>query len=586
MHGLTSHEPLLANLLGHLAGAVAFGIFLALLWRSGAGVRSGRVTLAAAGLGVFWNLASLALLAAPEQAPGWLAPAAMGTLSLLPALLLDLGLGGRPRAAVLAGYGLASVAVVLPILESRLAALPIHRQALLLTAGGFALLTVAAWFLGRRGARGRLAALALILFSLTFAHFHDEGAHAAWPLELAMHHAGIPLCLFVLAQDYRFLLLDAYLRLLANLCLAGAFTFAGWKAAAAAGWMAPGAFEDPRRMALAAGAACAWLALYAITRGPLQRALTRLVFRRAPLEATLGKLRSSRVESEEAYLETAAGIIAGHFQAETRTWSGGAEAGGQDEAVVRLAGERSLRLGRRAGGRRYLSEDHAALERLAAAARERLEQFRESEMARLLSQAELRALQAQIHPHFLFNALNALYGAIPREAAGARRTVLNLADIFRYFLRSGETLIPLEEELAIVRAYLEIEQLRLGPKLRATFRIDPGASHVPVPALTLEPLVENAVKHGVAALPEGGEVRVEAAIEGGELRVQVTDTGPGFEPEARDGVGLENVRRRLALCLGESARLEIERRDGVTCAGFRAPLPARAQPSGREDARR
>jgi signal transduction histidine kinase len=578
MHGLTSHEPLLANLLGHFAGAAAFGIFLALMWRSGTGLRSGRITFAAAGLAFFWNAASLALLAAPEHAPGWLAPAAMGSLSLLPALLLDLGLGGRPRAAVLAGYGLAGAAVLLHVLESRLPALPIHRQALLLTAGGFALLTLAAWFPERQRGRGRLAALAVVLFSLTFAHFHDEGAHTAWPLELAMHHAGIPLCLFVLAQDYRFLLLDAYLRFLANLCLAGAFTFAGWKAAAAAGWTAAGALEDPRQMALAAAAGCGWLALYGVTRSPLQRALTRLVFRRAPLEAALGKLRSARVESEEAYLEMAAEVIAGHFQAGSRAWLSGAEAGGPDEAVVRLAGERNLRLGRRAGGRRYLSEDRTALERLAAAARERLEQFRESEMARLLSQAELRALQAQIHPHFLFNALNALYGAIPREAAGARQTVLNLADILRYFLRSGEALIPLEEELAIVRAYLEIEQLRLGPKLRATFRIDPEAPRVPVPVLTLEPLVENAVKHGVAALPEGGEVRVEAAIEGRELRVRVTDTGPGFAPAARDGVGLENVRRRLALCLGESARLEIERRDGATCAGFRVPLPSSAQP--------
>src|SRR6202051_4312926 len=118
------------------------------------------------------------------------------------------------------------------------------------------------------------------------------------------------------------------------------------------------------------------------------------------------------------------------------------------------------------GWRRYLSEDLRALNHLTRIVAEEVERFRAAEMQRLVSQAELRALHSQINPHFLFNALNTLYGIIPREAAGARRTVLNLADIFRYFLQSDKILIPLSEELKIVRAYLEIERLRLGPRLQ------------------------------------------------------------------------------------------------------------------------
>ena len=90
-------------------------------------------------------------------------------------------------------------------------------------------------------------------------------------------------------------------------------------------------------------------------------------------------------------------------------------------------------------------------------------------MNRLVSQAELRALQSQINPHFLFNALNTLYGTIPREAAGARRMVLNLAEIFRYFLQSDKTFVPLAQEMQIVRAYLEVEQLRLGDRLSVEY---------------------------------------------------------------------------------------------------------------------
>jgi two-component system LytT family sensor kinase len=203
-------------------------------------------------------------------------------------------------------------------------------------------------------------------------------------------------------------------------------------------------------------------------------------------------------------------------------------------------------------------------------------------MRRLVSQAELRALQSQIHPHFLFNALNALYGVIPKEAGGARDTVLNLADLLRYFLQSERTFIPLEEELRIVRAYLEVESLRLGDRLRTSFDIDAAALQSPIPMLSLEPLVENAVRHGVARKASGGEVRVAAKIDGDAIRVSVSDTGMGFDNSkapARpgNGVGLENVRRRLKLCYGEEARLDIETGGSGTVVQFRVPVAERVE---------
>lgn len=573
MHGFSSHEPLLAHLLGHLAGSVIFAIFLGLLWRGrGAPLRTGRVTRAAAACAMLWNLAALLALAWPEAAGEWLTMAGMGALSFLPAFLLDLGLDGHPRSVVRLGYALAVAASSLHAAEPWFPALPLHETTLLLTAAGFALLTLAGWLADRGQARRRIAAMALVLFSFTFAHFHEDGAQSAWPIEILVHHASIPLSLFVLAQDFRFLLLDAFLRFLANLFLAGVFTFAAWKATVAAGWASSAIAEDPRRLALAAGAACALLILYALARTRAQRLLTHLVFSRAPLEATLNQLRTARVESEDAYLEEAGTIISAHFHSAGFCWAAPGESAAPGGAALPMRGGRTLLLPRRAGGRRYLSEDLAELAHLGAAAMDRLEQFRESEMARLVSQAELRALQSQIHPHFLFNALNTLYGVIPREARGARQTVLNLADIFRYFLRHEHTLIPLEEELAIVRAYLEIEALRLGPKLQSRFHIDPAALAVPIPVLSLEPLVENAVKHGIAASSGGGEVTVEAAVRDGFLHLSVLDTGGGFPAGARAGVGLENVRRRLLLSHGSAAPLEIDSRPGATRVGFRVPL--------------
>jgi LytS/YehU family sensor histidine kinase len=214
---------------------------------------------------------------------------------------------------------------------------------------------------------------------------------------------------------------------------------------------------------------------------------------------------------------------------------------------------------------------------MAASAAEQVEQLREAEVQRLVSQAELRALQSQIHPHFLFNALNTLYGVIPREATGARRLLLNLSDIFRYFLQSDKTFVPLEEEMRIVEAYLSIERMRLGDRLETQVHIDQAVLRESIPVLSVEPLVENAVKHGAAARPQGGCVRIEVMREEGGLRVSVTDTGPGFEivskagSRDRAGVGLENVSRRLSLCYGAEAKLSIESSATGSRVSFFAP---------------
>jgi two-component system sensor histidine kinase LytS len=233
-------------------------------------------------------------------------------------------------------------------------------------------------------------------------------------------------------------------------------------------------------------------------------------------------------------------------------------------------------LGRRQGGRRYLSEDLDALARLARAASEQLERYRRVEVERLVAQAELRALHAQINPHFLFNALNTLYGVIPKSAQAARRLVLNLADVFRYFLQSQRTLVPLEDELKIVKAYLEIEQERWGSRLRVEFDVPVDALTVTIPSLSIQPLVENAVKHGVAANPDGGCVRLTVSRAGAVWRIAVEDTGAGAgarRPDAAHaGVGLENVTRRLKLCYGPDAELLFERSNQGASARFQVPV--------------
>lgn len=587
------HEPLMLNLLAHAAGTLIFGIFLVLLWRDRAGqkLRGGRLSLLSAALAFVWNAGSIVAMGIPQTRP-FLMVVLAAALSLLPACLLDLLLARRLRGLARAGYALSMVAMVLHALEpvldlsglrsSGLRASDLHRLTLVVTSIGFAVLTGVAGVALLRGARAEsralvtraVASMALFLFALSFAHFQPAAGHGGWPAELAIHHAGLPVALFLLMQDYRFLLLDAFLRFLANILLAVGFTWGLWLA----GWLHMQDVE-PRDAALTLLGVCGGLIFYALARESLQIGLTRLLFRREPLEPVLLQLRELGYSEEANWRTRAASIAGSYFGAAARI---GAVNGEGENALggvnVRVTTDQQLMLGRRAGGRRYLSEDLDALAAMASQLRAGLAQYREMDLKRLVSEAELKGLQSQIHPHFLFNVLNTLYGLIPREARAARETVLNLSDMLRHFLRVGETLIPLEEEMRVVRAYLAIEGQRLGSKLKVLIEAEPTALLAQVPALSIQPLVENAVKHAISPNPAGGRLRVMVRVDGDTVEVSVVDSGGTFSPEGRPphglGLGLENVRRRLKLHFGEDSDVSVDTANGETRVRFSVPLAA------------
>jgi LytS/YehU family sensor histidine kinase len=168
-----------------------------------------------------------------------------------------------------------------------------------------------------------------------------------------------------------------------------------------------------------------------------------------------------------------------------------------------------------------------------------------------------------------------LYGTITRSNVEARRLVLNLADVFRYFLQTDRPLISVEEELRIVRAYLEIEELRLGPKLRSELEVDTDALTAAIPVLSIQPLVENAIKHGVAMRAGGGFVRLRIECQPDRIAVRITNSGewkPKDDADSSTGIGLANVRRRLILCYGEEAHVGVSVANGVTTVGFAIPV--------------
>jgi LytS/YehU family sensor histidine kinase len=211
---------------------------------------------------------------------------------------------------------------------------------------------------------------------------------------------------------------------------------------------------------------------------------------------------------------------------------------------------------------------------------------RRAEAAELAqAQAEVRALQAQINPHFLFNAFNTILYFVRTDPDQARHLILQLSEVFQRVLRSGAS-VALRDELGYARAYLALEQARLGERLRIDCTVrDESLLDQTVPTLILQPLVENAVKHGLAPREDGGRLEIVVERLGGDLVVLVRDDGVGIAPArlsalTADGysgpsIGLNNINRRLMTLYGPAYRLGIESAEGAgTCVKLRLPLGA------------
>ncbi len=187
-------------------------------------------------------------------------------------------------------------------------------------------------------------------------------------------------------------------------------------------------------------------------------------------------------------------------------------------------------------------------------------QLHASQLEAQLAQAQLKALKMQLHPHFLFNTLHGISALIPTDPEAAERMIARLSDLLRLTLENeGTQEVSLKQELDFLEHYLEIERMRFQDRLSVEIDVDPAALDARVPNLILQPLVENAIRHGVAPRPEAGSVRIHAALKNGVLRLQVRDDGPGLtngRTGLREGVGLANTRKRLTQLYGAAHRFE------------------------------
>jgi hypothetical protein len=623
--------PLL-NLIGLSTGVALYAMLLAMVLRrdraaSGSGPRD-PLLLATALLGLVWNLCALPVYQLPrigvQRSLAPLVAIGFSALGFLPAVVVhsvlrgaDDRLAGRSRRAIsVAAYAISAIAAVLHAHSAWTgAAAPSSIAMRLLTYAYVALaLPVAVVSRGQPGARRALWVAALSIFAVSALHLSQvHQGDAAWPVELLGHHASVPLVLAILYQDYPFALADLFLKRALTLfvLIAAAFSSVTTLHAASAAASLSGAREVGSLVVL-------WVAtalVYPRLRDGVSWFVDAIVLDRADYARLVADVaHCARTEQDvPAMLDHACRQLGPAFNARSVGWR---EVSIEDarsiadrprsdalaatiEIPVTETPQYVLTVAGLTGGRRLLSDDHAALHAIASLLGRRIDairlsceryalQLREHELSKLATEAELRALRSQINPHFLFNALTTIGFLIQTAPERALETLYRLTSLLRGVLRSEGEFTTLGRELEIIESYLDIERARFEQRLAVRIDVPRILRDLQIPPLVLQPIVENAVKHGIAPRREGGEVSLLARVEERDGRpclvLVVRDSGVGSTEAAlrrgrAAGVGLANVERRLAAHYGGDGSLAVVTAHGIgTTVEMR--LPAERKPSG------
>jgi two-component system LytT family sensor kinase len=612
----------LLNLVGLSTGIVLYAMLLVMVVRAGRvpGARYDPLLLATALLGLVWNLCALPAYELPKvgvEGPfPLLITIGFSALGFLPAVVVqsvlrgerDVVRGGPKRIIAFAAYAVSTIASVL------------HAQAVwtggpLPSSVGMQLLTYAFIALvvplamvtrGQPGSRRALWAAALSIFAVSALHLSQlHQGDASWPVELLGHHAALPLAIAILYQDFPFALADLFLK--------RALSVIALVAAAMLGVAIVGAIhspdvplKDPRDVGLLVTFWVATALLYPRLRDLIGWFVDSVLLDRpdyALLRARIAR-RAQRQQDIAALLDEACAELTPALSARLVRWreiavreSADAKAdapvrgGAIVDVPVAEAPHFQIEVAELLGGRRLLSDDRAALEAIASMIGRRIDAIRltqeryererrEQEIGKLATEAELRALRAQINPHFLFNALTTIGFLIQTAPTRALETLMRLTSLLRSVLRSEGEFTTLGRELELVEAYLDIEHARFEQRLRVRIDVPQTLRNIRVPPLLLQPIVENAVKHGIAPMRRGGDVTVIARVDATGARtliLTVKDTGAGASPGQLqagrgDGVGLSNIERRLACQYGEAATLVVVTEPGAgTTVEIRMP---------------
>jgi two-component system, LytTR family, sensor kinase len=605
MASLTAPE--LLHIVGYVTGASLYAMLLAMVVRTRGPVY--RLMLGAAALGLAWNLGELTAHALDSVglllARDLMSAASYAALGFLAAVAVHAAGRGqgegddRPtarRATAFAGYLCAAIAGIMQVFAAFTNRPLPWSMALVLLTVGLAALSAALLLTTRRHAHGGRAVwmTALALFAVSALHLGQfHGASESWFTELLGHHASIPLAFAILYQDFRFAFADLFLKRALTLIVLVAIVFVAWSA------LAPSLTTASAGSPAIGALLVLWIGsvlMFPWMRRQISRFVDHIVLKRADYATVLEQLTTTlqRCDSPDAVVARTCEALGHAVGAASVTWRSGPSPVtlGAQEMAIPMADDPQyvLTIGLLTGGRRLLSDDVVLLERAALLAGRRIDalrlsderyerMLREREISTLAAEAELRALRAQINPHFLFNALTTIGYLIQSAPSRAFDTLMRLTTLLRSVLRSEGEFTVLGHERDLIECYLQIERERFEERLDARIEIPDHLGAIALPSLIVQPLVENAIKHGIAHARDGGLVRVVATLQASPgtayLRITVRNTGAPLGhhgPSEGSGIGLQNVRRRLRCYYGDEATLTLTSRSGETVAEINIPV--------------
>jgi hypothetical protein len=536
---------------------------------------------------------------------------AFSALGFLPAVVVHSVLRSRgklerpvDRGILYFAYALSFSSSVLHISAALRWRLLFSPSAFLILMAGFAAVMIALLVDTRKvpGSSRALWVVALAVFAVSALHLSKHTGTDPWWLELLGHHASLPLALAFLHQDYRFALADIFLKRALALIVLVSLVFGIYAIGVAPifnTWTIQGGADEQMILMLLA----IWVGtalIYPWIRSSTAWFVDNVVLHRPDYDMLLAQASQSmsRQDSAESILDDLKELIGPALFARSVQWKVASSPNRQTiQNVVETRARGAtvfiptvempqyiVSIRELEGGRRLLSDDITAIEKLAhlvarridaiRTAHERYERdIREREMSQLASEAELRALRAQLHPHFLFNALTTIGYLIQASPNKALTTLMRLSGLLRSVLRNSPEFSTLGEELAIIAAYLDIESARFEDRLSVSIDVSEELRQLRIPTLLLQPLVENAIKHGISESRAGGEVRISADLIGSDtqtplLHLVVKDTGvggsgPQFVNGRSRGVGLNNVEKRLNCYEKEQAHMHITSHPGI-----------------------
>lgn len=611
----------LINLLGFTVGVALYALLFVMVVRHRRAKNSFDFLLfAAAVLGILWNAGELFIFISRDfgqiaNSP-FLTAVSYSALGFLPSVVVHSAWKNSEnkhgKFITVAAYGLSIFAAILH-LRSAIAAdfAPSDFALKVLSVGAIALLIGLFIFNFRQTFEKKIVWMsALAVFAVSALHLSGEAEEKSWLVELVAHQSSLPIAFVILLQDFRFAFADLFLKRALSLVLvtAAAFGLYVFVAAPLLHYHETHDRNDTQAIAIILTLWVTTALIYPKLHDFAVWLVDEKILRRVNYEKLRVDLARTFETSEdtEEVLETLCRNLAGALTAREAYWTKIDESETILSAVTFTSNNAEIyvptvetpfykiNLDEFTGGRKLLSAEIEMLEAVSLIAARRIDalrvtherfqtEIREREFSKLATEAQLSALRAQINPHFLFNALTTVGYLIQTSPDKAFSTLMKLTQLLRGVLSSTKEFSLLEDEIKLIESYLDIERARFEERLRVKMQIPPDLLKMRVPSLILQPLVENAVKHGIAESKEGGEVTISAELEtiNGEvlLNLSVANTGAKFGRKLEKGVGLNNIEQRLRNYYGDAAAMQIESlNEKGTCVTLKLPVNLKSKP--------